>query len=210
MARGSAKKKLKIREWLLNRDTARVVTEPRAASVLLSVLFEDDALLRWRAIEALGAWAKLTITSNPEKVREIVRRMFWAMNDESGGFIWMAPQTVAYILRCVPTLIDEYGLMLISKMREEPFVTGVMWAAYYLGDQKHIISKWSDEIKVNCKSDIPEARIYATAALLRAEVITKEKIDAKILNDQRILEEYDFEKGEFVSVSASNFIASYC
>lgn len=210
MARGSEKKKNSIREWLAGRNTEMVIQQPRVATVLLSLLFDEDRLLQWRTIEALGLWAKREYSENPEKVREIIRRLFWAMNDESGGFIWMAPQATGYILKCVPKLIDEYGLMLISKLREKPFVNGVLWSAWLLSKiEPKIIHKWQVELSAFSQSDIPEERVYAIAALKNAGLLKKNGIAADIPLIAGNLEEYDFETGKLSTVSIKDFLTNH-
>jgi hypothetical protein len=109
-----------------------VAVEPRAARVLQSLLFDADDLLRWRAVEALGRVAVVLARTGLEPVRELLRRVLWLMNDESGGLLWMGPEVMGAVLACVPALCGEFGAILTSFLEEEPFRAGTRWALWRL------------------------------------------------------------------------------
>ena len=84
-------------------------------------LNEEDDGLRYRAVEAVAQlmqrwWQE----GRTEKVREYVRRLLWAMNDESGQMVWSAPEAVAEIAALVPELLEPYASIMISRAFEEP------------------------------------------------------------------------------------------
>ncbi|MBT4512147.1 MAG: hypothetical protein HOC20_08070, partial [Chloroflexi bacterium] len=82
----------------------------QAWKTLRDSLYETDENLIWPAIESIamlmGKWWQ---AGEGEKVREYIRRLFWALNDESGGIGWNAPQTIAEIIVLIPELVDPYG-----------------------------------------------------------------------------------------------------
>jgi len=94
---------------------------------LSSLLFDEDSLIRFRAIEVLGKVAAIEYKKDPERVRRQIGRFLWLMNDESGGICWNAPQAIGEILYNVPDLIPEYGPILTSYFDEEPFEVGSRW-----------------------------------------------------------------------------------
>jgi HEAT repeat protein len=102
--------------------------EPKVIRVLLSLLLETEDLTRWRAIQGIGAIAAIKAQSNSESVPDLLRRLLWSMNDESGNVGWHAPEAIGEILACVPSLIDEFGPILFAYLREEPFERGSHWA----------------------------------------------------------------------------------
>jgi HEAT repeat protein len=106
--------------------------EPRAISALQSLLFEEEPLLRWRAVEALGRVAALRARDDPGAARELVRRTLWLMNDESGGLLWHGPEVLGVVLAEVPALGDELCDVLASFLEEEPFRVGTRWALWRL------------------------------------------------------------------------------
>ncbi len=84
-------------------------------------LTEADDDLRYSAVEAvaklLERWWRQGRT---EKVREYVRRLLWAMNDESGQLVLSAPEAVAQIAAIVPELVEPYAGIMVSRAFEEP------------------------------------------------------------------------------------------
>ncbi len=109
-----------------------VSSEPLAASGVQPLLFDDDDLVRWRAVEAMGLVAAALEVRDPERVRELVRRTLWLMNDESGGLLWLGPQVVAAVLANVTRLCDEFLPILESFLEEDPFRAGTRWALWRL------------------------------------------------------------------------------
>jgi hypothetical protein len=107
----------------------------RASQVLQSLLFDDDGLVRWRAVEAIGRTAAQSGADRGERLdraRELVRRVLWLMNDESGGVLWLGPQVIGSVLAHVPELADDFGPILASFLEEEPFRAGTRWGLWRL------------------------------------------------------------------------------
>jgi len=128
--RGARKEAL--RPLLLARDwgalTARAAGDRGTISTLLSLLLERDDLLRWRAIEGLGRVAAALAPEELEEVRNLIRKLFWSMNDESGSQAWHAAEALGEILYQVPTLAEEYTTILAGFAEIYPFEAGVQWA----------------------------------------------------------------------------------
>jgi len=93
------------------------------------LLYEQDDLLRWRAVEAVGAVAGRLAASDPEAVRVLLRTLLWSINDESGGIGWGAPECIGEIVYRCPDLFPEYASIVISYADEEMLRRGVLWAA---------------------------------------------------------------------------------
>jgi hypothetical protein len=72
-----------VMELLKSPDTTRlealVASEPRVVRFLLGRLWDSDEAIRSRAAVGLGAAA----AEHPELGRDVVRRLVWALNDES-------------------------------------------------------------------------------------------------------------------------------
>jgi hypothetical protein len=98
-------------------------------------LYDLDERIRWSAIEATAKLMERWWQSGKEeKVRIYIRTLFWSMNDESGGFGWSSPQTIAEIIMHIPELIDPYGRMMIAHSIEEPpLMKGGAWGIGRLG-----------------------------------------------------------------------------
>ncbi len=96
---------------------------------LLSAMYTQDDDLRWRAVSALGRIsAAMEEAGRYERVRELVRRLFWMINDESGGVGWHVPEALGEILFRVPILAPAFGPPLATHLEIEPFGPGVLWA----------------------------------------------------------------------------------
>ncbi len=124
--------KTAVRELLQNSDmdglASRAEGDPKVMRVLLSMLLETEDLQRWRAIQGIGAVAAVKARSKLETVSDLLRRLLWSMNDESGNVAWHAPEAIGEILARVPPLIGEFGPILFAYLREEPFERGSHWA----------------------------------------------------------------------------------
>lgn len=110
----------------------------RALLLGLSAPGEDQ---RWRAVGLLGGVAgRLAASQGLEAVREVLRRLMWSLNEESGGIGWAAPQAMGEILHQVPALAGEYGKILCSYLSpgpnyldHPPLLAGAAWALGRLG-----------------------------------------------------------------------------
>ncbi len=111
--------------------------EKQAWKILSANLYSTDEDLIWPAIEAIAMLVeRWWEAGEEEKVREYIRRLFWSLNDESGGIGWNAPQTIAEIIVLIPELIDPYGSMMIDRTMEESLlVPSGLWAIGRLGSQ---------------------------------------------------------------------------
>jgi len=142
-----------------------------------------------------------------EKVREVVRRLFWAMNDESGGIIWMAPEAAGWILVRVPQLAEEYTQVLLSKRWLEPFRGGVRWAAFQLSAVRpDLIMPLVDDISTSLESRDTVERAFTAALLVRMRAVDYGKLPASLREDKDWLDVYDFESGRLESMTVGEFL----
>jgi len=111
----------------------------RVLPSLVSLTFDADPQIGWRAIEALGVAAQRVAQDDPEFVREQLRRLYWLISEESGGICWHAPEAMAEIVRHEPSLFADYlsiAVHLITSIEEEDlehFRAGTLWAIGRLG-----------------------------------------------------------------------------
>jgi hypothetical protein len=116
---------------ILERGDLREVSAlPASRGLLRSLaahLNHPAARVRWRAVLALGLAARAFEPSD-EAPREILRSLFWSMNDESGNLCRMAPEAAGEILAARPDLAREFGHLLPQYLVEEPFECGTLWA----------------------------------------------------------------------------------
>lgn len=92
-----------------------VASEPRSVRVLLGRLWDADADVRRRAADALGEAA----ARDPELGREILRRLVWALNDESGTNGAPGLAAIGEIGRRLPRLVVPHVGALVSMAWDE-------------------------------------------------------------------------------------------
>jgi hypothetical protein len=111
----------------------------RVLGSLVSLTYDADPQIGWRAVEAMGVAASRVAEADPDQVREHLRRLLWLMSEESGGVCWRAPEAMAEIVRHAPEMFAEYipiVVSLIENLAEEDlghFRAGTLWAIGRLG-----------------------------------------------------------------------------
>ena len=125
-----------LRQWLLDANYAPILeiaeNKKSILSQLTALTYEDDATISGNAIEASGLAARIIAGREPEYVRNYLLRLFWLINDESGGICWRAPELIGEILYHCPQF-SQFFPMLISllDLEEEDaprFRAGTLWA----------------------------------------------------------------------------------
>lgn len=86
----------------------------RIINALIARFYDEDALVRWRAIAAAGAVVSGLARKDRESARVVMRRFMWMLNDESGGIGWGAPEAMGETTALSPAMADEYGEILCS------------------------------------------------------------------------------------------------
>lgn len=132
-----------LRELLDRGDLGAIaemaVRHKRVLAVLLSLTFDPEAQIGWRAVEAMGPAAAGIAGRDPQCVRSHLRRLHWLLSEESGGVCWRAPEAMAEIVRQRPDLFADYVpiiIHLILNLAHEDldhFRAGMLWAVGRLG-----------------------------------------------------------------------------
>jgi hypothetical protein len=81
-----------------------IARDRRAVRYLVSLAYRDDDDLRNGAAEGLAIAAR----HHPKMVQEVVRRLIWAMNDESGTNAVTAPQLLRKLAQTSPGLLVPF------------------------------------------------------------------------------------------------------
>jgi HEAT repeat protein len=172
--------KQQVRDLLADKrfdDVARLAGKrKRVLGVLVSLTYDTDALIAWRAVEATGLAAARIAETNPEFARSHLRRLHWLLSEESGSICRHAPQAMAEIVVRRPDLFGEYGpivVSLLTDMAEEDLASGfrpaVLWAigriAPVLGDE---IEPVVQLIAASLDDPDPQVRGTAVWCLLQA------------------------------------------
>jgi len=102
-------------------------------NILISLSYDKNKYISWRAIEAIGLVSKEIAGSDTETVRNIVGRLLWMIRDESGGIGWSVPETLGEIVRNNPQLCADIAPIIASFHEEKMLASGVIWALGRIG-----------------------------------------------------------------------------
>lgn len=130
------------------------LADRKVVSSLISLTYDKDKALSWRAMEAIGLITKDLSESDPGAVRNIANRLLWMMRDESGGIPWSAPEILGEIVKNNPRLCSDIALIITSFHDEKMFTSGVLRALGRMG-------------KINVETvdyAVPILRSYLTSA----------------------------------------------
>jgi len=193
---------LERRETDALREWARRAAAPVVGS-LVAALLELDDLLRWRAVEALALIAADQAASGDlDRARELIRRQFWSMMEESGNIAWHAPEAIGEIICRVPDLAPEF-LSQLAGYDEDPFSPGLAWALARLAPaQPRLVGEELERIQRWLAHPDPLVRGNAALALgrLGRAADAREALGA-LVDDAAPVIRYDFAGGELVQTS---------
>jgi len=127
-----------VRDLLVKGELEEIaetaVGRRRVLGTLVSLTFDHDLEVAWRAVEAQGVAAERLSEKNPSYVKEHVRRLYWLITEESGGCLWRAPECMAECGARMPRLLKSFvpiAFHLIETLEEEDlehFRPGALWA----------------------------------------------------------------------------------
>jgi hypothetical protein len=196
--------KVIVRELLTKRDFDGIKTwaqtQRSPQRVLFSLALDDDELTAWRAIEAVGRLAGVYAEHDLEKVRDSIRRLLWLMNDESGGLGWRSPELIGEILVNVPSLINEFGRLLSSYFKEEPFERGTWQAVARIASiEQGLFADLAPDVETAVNDKDPLIRYHAVSILLSIDAAKYRPLVTKLMDDRGSVSIYDFETGRLMT-----------
>jgi len=116
-------------------ESLKILPFHKALSHLFSALCSEEEEVKWHAVTATGILVVPPDGRNLETARNILRRMTWFLNEESGGIGWGIPEAMGEILARDETLAREFAPLLLSYLRPgenflefEPLLRGALWA----------------------------------------------------------------------------------
>ena len=112
---------------------------PRVVRFLCSRLSSPEEAVRQKSVRSLGVVLSQPAMVPRDKVRDLLRRFFWALNDESGAVPFGVPEAIGEVLAVRPELQPDYLPLLCSLAYHRDVVQtgiierGVFWALGRVG-----------------------------------------------------------------------------
>lgn len=101
---------------------------------LITLTFDPDLLVVWRAIEAMGLAIKEVGQVDRAQAKEHMRRLYWLITEEAGAVFWRAPECMAECCANDPKFFMTHipiAFHLLETLEEEDlehFRPGAIWA----------------------------------------------------------------------------------
>ena len=196
--------KEKIKRILLEDDFMENIKgviefgERRVVNPLFSFFYNDNELLKWRAVTVMGRVVDHLANRNIESARVVMRRFLWNLNDESGGIGWGSAEALGEIMAGNEALAKEYCRMLISYINEdgnylehEMLQRGALWGFGRLAHVRpHLLKPGAGYLNQFMKSsDALKRGLAAWGAGPLREEVNRPFLEA-LLNDKAEVEVY--------------------
>lgn len=188
-------------EALKNREFSRLRRDgdiKKTISTLISLLY-DDELYMFRAAEAIGCISKILVERDVEMVKEVIRRMFWYLNEENAGYCPGAPLVIGEIGRNIREEFEDFINPTASLLEDPGLETKyVIYAVGRIG-RRILKSKLNvkDELLKLLEDTNPEIRGYAIKAVRELGIAEALPKLGRLLNDQTGVTIY--EEGYYMS-----------
>lgn len=132
--------------------------------MLISLVYNKEDILSWRAIEAIGLVSGEIAKTNVDMIRNLAQRFLWMMRDESGNGPGSAPEILGEIVRNSPDAFADIGQVVTSFHDEKMLRRGVMRAIWRIADRRPDLLSISQELAAQdlcLKDDDAAVRAYA-------------------------------------------------
>lgn len=215
---GSARKRfweaLSSTDWTGALEALGKQASRGLVSQAVAALCSQEPQARWRAVEAVGFLVSRLAQQDREAARDVVRRLLWSLNEESGSIGWGAPEALAEILARDSALAREFLPIFVSFLkaghleRMPPQIAqGFLWGVFRLGDLYCDIlgsPEVLEGLRDSLGSPHPSSRGLAALALKRLGVLQSLPGLESLLNDQEV---FTFmEEGELQQKSISRAV----
>jgi len=215
------KTKNKVGKILLeaHRETAMKMLEQipdeQLVGHLFSHFYNNDDLIKFRSIAAMGVLGARVEQTDMEKARVILRRIMWNLNDESGGIGWGSPEAMGEILCQSPALALEFKSILFSYLdidgnhiEHEALQRGVLWGigTYLESNPNDLTKRTKGLLSGHLHSLDPVKRGYAIRALRNANCFDCSLVPENIIKDNNQID--IFIKWDFVTIHIAQMALS--
>jgi HEAT repeat protein len=126
-----------VRRLLIEHDWEEIVRlaliDRRVLRILLGLLYDAEDYVHWLAIDAIGRCGGRTAADDPEKTRDLIRRLLWTLNDESGGTPWGAAGAIGAVIAARPDLFAGYLSMICPFHEDLNIYPEFIWSVAAVG-----------------------------------------------------------------------------
>ena len=148
----------------LGRDSPKKIVNG-----LFPLLYSQNEIVKWRAVTFMGLFVRNLAEEDMESARDVVRRLMWNLNDESGGIGWGSPEAMGEILTCHEGLAGEYAPILLSYANRDgnylelPMLQrGLLWGIARFSETKpHVVRGSKSHFFPYLESGDPAVRGHA-------------------------------------------------
>jgi HEAT repeat protein len=165
---------LKGTDFEENLDRLREFPPRKGIQALFSALCTTEGERKWRAVRALGHLVAGLAQKDLEGARNLIRRLLWSLNEESGSMGWGAPEAFGEILARSEALAEEYAPILISYIRRDGnyledavLQRGLMWGIGRLAEANPQLLR-SHEVKKCLSSYLKSSDAHVRGLAIRA------------------------------------------
>lgn len=169
--------------------------------VLISLTYEKEKLICWRAIEAIGLVVSELTKEDPSSARNFVQRLLWMMRDESGNNVGSAPEILGEIVRNSPDAFSDIAPIITSFHDEDMLRRGVLRALVRISEIRPDLLKTVSFSFLHDYIEDVDAVIRIYSAMLAGYMGLKEYIsDLERLSTADTSSEKIFRDGDFVEI----------
>jgi hypothetical protein len=185
------------RETALDR-LARI-PENQLKGHLFSHFYSPEALIRFRSVTAMGHLGHRMAETRMESARDLMRRILWNLNDESGGIGWGSAEAMGEILSRHPGLAAEFDSILFSYLDpranfiDNPDLQkGILWGigTYAAAAPDRLTADRAASIVPFLDDPDPVKRGYAVRALINAGGPPPDRLPEDLSTDRSKIELY--------------------
>ncbi len=110
---------LKSPDFEKDLDFLEEIPIPKVLPPLFSALCSEEEEIKWHAVSLMGILVAKLAETDRDGARNILRRILWSLNEESGGIGWGMPEAMGEILARDKNLAQEFAPILISYIRPD-------------------------------------------------------------------------------------------
>lgn len=194
-----------IKEILKNPDRNKAldwltqIPDSQLKGHLFFYLYNQDALIRFRSVTAMGQLGSRMADNHMEKARDLMRRFMWNLNDESGGIGWGSAEAMGEVLSRHPGLAAEFDSILFSYLDPRAnyidntdLQQGILWGigTYAAAAPDKFTHDRAALIVPFLKDPDPVKRAYAVRALNLAGALTPDMLTENLSADRSEIDLY--------------------